>query len=824
MNNNSKKAPKSETRDGLCLKVGLLPMLLGMATLGVTTSVLAVDECGAGPTVVCTASKSSTGVTYNFASDLDLLVELPTGNFGVGANGMKLNGSGDADLRFTTKNTVFGAGGVRVNLEDGDFIGDIDRQIAATPTNTAPAGGVGLQVSTGGAANILLRGETGSSANPNMKLTNLVLDVGQDSMVTVQARRTVEAMTLSPRAGSTLTIHNEGGVLGAGGSSQSVTGVVYIRGAGAGNLIIDNTAPRGRIASAMDFTGMTGQLTIRNDHSGIPTAGGWHTTGTSLFGSGEVEIHNGRFGVLRTAATTVFDFSGTSDSRFYNDGRVMVGTAGASGSPHLNFVGLDRFENAGLILMGTDFSVYYHQGLVTNAKVGERLTFQDSNYVGAEGGRIALDVALAGTAQADCSTLAVADCVQFTGNSSTSGVTLLDVTDVTPLRSAARFNSGITLIEGASAAEHFVLDPASQFYVGHTSAGPALQKGLVAYSLHYDTDTQQHRLVGALADEAAQAATLGAAAQEAWRLSTDTWFDRQATVRDEGKGGFNPQGLWFTANTSRGDRSLSRTMDVAGTSATYNLAQDQDISHLAFGMDLLRGGDGEQSWSAGATVGLLHSSVDYEATQRETSMTGLATGLYGGWMMGGLSIDGMLNLNYLRQNVDGTHLGQGEYNQLRTQVKSTGLRFEAGWRLPLSQLVWLQPLLGASYVTTDEGDLTLEADAGGMHFGQDARSLRLGAGLRAGIDSQLAGVRTQYRLTGRYWNERDADNVVAVDVPGESAPIRLTDDFSGNFSELDGSLSLSNDAGSLSGYVSLKGKFGDDYRSVGGSAGVRYQW
>jgi hypothetical protein len=808
---------------GFCLKSGLLPMLLGIAALGSTPAGFAADECGPGPTVICTAQNyGSTGVTYDFSSDF--AIELTSPN--VGAIGLRLNGSGDADLNLTTFGAIFGgvygAGGIQINLENGDLIADIHSEVADV-SFVPPAGGAGLRVSTGGSATILLRGATGQF-DPNFRLTNLVMDVGRDSKVTVQSRRTVQQMMLSPSAGATLTIRNEGGVLGADNLSHAVTGDVYIRGAGAGHLIIDNTGPRGRIASAMDFTGMTGQLTILNDHSGNQRQGGWQQTGVSLFGSGNVKIRNGRYGVLRTDGATVFDFSDTSGSHFYNEGRVMVGTGGASGSPHLNFVGLDRFENAGLILMGTDFSTDAHAGLVTDGRVKDRLTFQDSNYVGVEGGRIALDVALGGTAQADCSTLVVADCVQFTGNSTTGGVTLLDVTDITPLRSAARFNAGITLIEGASAAEHFVLDPASQFYVGHTSAGPALQKGLVAYSLHYDAGTEQHRLVGALADEAAQAATLGAAAHEAWRLSTDTWFDRQAAAREAGKDGFNPQGLWFTANTARGDRSLRQAVDFAGTPITYNLSQDQDISHLAFGMDLLQGGDGEQTWTAGATVGLLHSSIDYEATQRETSMTGLATGLYGGWMMGGLSIDGMLNLNYLRQIVDGTHLGQGEHNQLRTQVKSNGVRFEAGWKLPLSQWVWLQPLLGASYVTTDEGDLILEADAGGMRFDSDARSLRLGAGLRAGIDSQLVGLRTQYRLTGRYWNERDAENEVVVDVPGQSAPIRLVDGFSGNFSELDGSLSLSNDAGSLSGYVSLKGKFGDDYRSVGGSAGLRYQW
>ncbi len=824
MNNDIKKVLTSGVAcHRLSLKAGLLPMLLGIAGLGAAPAVLAADECGVGPTVTCTAaSYSGTGVTYGFSSDFDIRMEPAFGSQNLGATGLRLTGSGDADLNLTTKGIV-GAGGIRINLGDGDLIADIGDTVALSSTSAA-AGGVGLQVTTNGSATVLVRGQPNANSVASARLTNLVMDVGSDSTVDVLSRRTVQAMTLSPRAGATLTLHNQGGVLGADNLSQSVTSIVYIRGAGAGNLIIDNTGPRGRIASAMDFTGMTGQLTILNDHSGNPFQGGWHQTGTSLFGSGEVEIQNRRYGVLRTAATTVFDFSGTADSHFYNQGRVMVGAAGATGSPHLSFVGLDRFENAGLILMGTDFSTDFHQGLVTNGKVGDRLTFQNSNYIGVDSGRIALDVALGGIAQVDCSTMAVADCVQFTGSSTTDGVTSLDVTDVTPLRSAARLNSGIVLIEGASAAEHFVLDPASQFYVGNTSSGAALQKGMVAYSLQYDADTKQHSLVGTLADEAAQAATLGAAAHEAWRVSTDTWFDRQAAARDEVRDGFTPQGLWFTTNMARGDRSLQKTMDVAGTPSTYNLAQDQDISHLAFGLDVLRGSSGSQSWSGGVTAGLLHSSIDYEATQTQTEMTGLVAGLYGSWALGGLTVDGMFNTNYLRQGMDGSHFALGQFNRLRTQVKSNGGRIEAAWKLPLNSSFWLQPLLGASLVNTSEGDITLPDGAGGVRFGDDDRSLRIGAGLRMGVDSRIAGLRAEYRLTGRYWDEQEAENTIAVDVANETAPVQVVDAFNGNFSELDGGLSLSNDAGSLSGYVGIKSKFGDDYSSVGGSAGLRYQW
>ena len=824
MNYDNKNDFKCTAQAAFHLKVGLFPMLLAIAALSGASSARAADECGPGPTVVCAVENySSTGVTYDFSSDFDIRMDR---SHRVGASGLRLNGSGDADLLLTTVGAITQTGGIQISLEDGNLTADIVESVVDVNGFRGQPGGTGLQVSTGGSATILLRGQPNAGSNENVKNTNLVMDVGQDSVVTVLARRTVQAMTLSPRAGATLTLDNNGGVLGTDILSGDVSDVVYIQGAGAGNLVIDNAGLRGRIAGAMDFSGMTGKLTLRNDNSGNTIQGGWHTKGANHFGSGEVEIHNGAFGVLRTTATTVLDFSDTIDSQFYNQGRVMVGAVDnitAALPRHLSFVGLDRFENSGLILLGTDFQVNYHQGLVTNAKAGDRLSFVDSHYEGLAGGRIAFDVLLADVVQSDCSMLEVSDCVQFAGSSTTDGTTLLDITDLDPQRSVAAFNPGIVLIEGASAAEHFILDPASQFYVGNSSGGPVLQKGMIAYRLQYDTDTRQHALVGTLADEALQAAMLGAAGQETWRVTTDTWFDRQEMLR-EARDGFDTKGLWATINVSDGNRSGQRTIDVAGTPTQFDIGQDQTISHLAFGVDLLHGSSGEQTWNGGVTAGLLYSSVDYDATRTQTTMAGMAGGVYGSWSSGGLSVDGMVNLNFMRQSVEGANFGLGAHNRLRTQVESLGLRLEAAWKLPVSDTLWVQPLVGISHVSVGEDDIELPDAAGGVRFDGDASSQRFGAGLRVGIDSRLAGLRTEYRLTARHWSEQDAENRVFIDIGGEPAPTTLTDDFGGGFNEVGGAVSIASESGALSASVNLKGRFGDDYRTLGGALGVRYAW
>jgi hypothetical protein len=53
---------------------------------------------------------------------------------------------------------------------------------------------------------------------------------------------------------------------------------------------------------------------------------------------------------------------------------------------------------------------------------------------------------------------------------------------------------------------------------------------------------------------------------------------------------------------------------------------------------------------------------------------------------------------------------------------------------------------------------------------------------------------------------------------------RLDNTFDGTFNEVNGTLTLGNRAGTMSGYVNIQSVFGDDYDSFGGSAGFRLQW
>jgi hypothetical protein len=784
-----------------------LPLLLLSVTLA-PLPLSAANECGTDLEVTCTGNHSATGITYDFSTDLTMTTGA---SLLVGANGLRLNGIGGANLSLTVPTrAISGAGGVNITMGTGHVTGHFDGAGAiATP----------LAISGDGGATITL----GSTVNPtfsNNKLAHFIGDIGGVSSITTTTKRTVTLMTLNARTGGKMTVNN-GGIIGD--TADPVLNSIVLRGSGAGDLVINNTVPRGRIRGNFDLSAMTGSFTLLNDNSGRSRQGGWHSWGLSTF-AGDVEVLNGTRGVIRTVGETTFDFSASSSSKFVNEGRLMMGTQLSGMTPlgPLTLRGLDRFENSGLILLGTSYNYDPDPGVESDRLAKDRLVIEDGSFVGSGASRIALDATLAGVTQADCSAVTSSDCVSFVG-ASTSGQTLLTVNDAKPFMGYAAFNTGMVLIDGSSAAEHFVLDPESQYYVPHMSGGVGLQKGLVAYRFSYDADAKQHKLIGTLADEGVQASTHTASAQEVWRTTTESWFDRRDALRRDEGGGFDTHGFWASLNVANGERDLQRTLAINGSDTDYDLGQELQTHHLAFGVDVLRGSSGDRAWNLGITAGYVYSTIDYDATRLEATLAGFASGIYGSWLSGPLSIDAMVNLNMLTQSIDAKNTGLGKNARLRAAVDSLGARVDAGWKIAVTESFWLQPLLGVSYVSTSIEGIEPEEGGPAIQF-EDGSSARLGLGLRTGIDARLFGAKAQYNLTGRWWNDFAAENESSAYIPNGDSTVALEDDFGGSFGEIAAGLNLSNDSGLLSGYVNIKSKMASDYSNLGASAGVRFQW
>ena len=621
------------------------------------------------------------------------------------------------------------------------------------------------------------------------------------------------AITASPTVGNTDTINILGTLRPS--AATNVTNVV-IQGSGAGAVIINND---GRIQGSFNFTTATGPITVNNTSGPDPVADAWHTGGTTTFGSGADLIDNAETGVIATTGATIFNFAAGSDS-FVNAGRLIVDRAGtATGT--LTLSGLETFDNSGLILLGSPFTTSSTTGLDSDGVANDKLIAQGVAFTGSGESRIAMDAILSGVTQADCTTLTAADCVDFTGGS-TAGSTQLLILDAVFTGDAA-LNEGITLIVGSSAAGHFTLDPNSDRYV-QTSQGGAMQKGLVAYHLVYDADNQSHMLVGIPADEAFQGATFAASAQETWRATTGSWFDRQADLRATPSGLQSSNGLWARAGFGVGEREVDGTFDQGGTTYAYDVGHSQRTAHLVFGADILGAASQDSAWVVGVMAGIARSDVEYDATPTEVAYTGFTGGLYTSWIGGPLFIDAALNGNVLDLNAEVSNMNLDDNVNLTQTIKSVGGQLEAGWRIAAGEGVFIEPLAGLSYVRTRIKDIDVPGGGGTFDFEDSYTSSRVGAGLRVGMDSQLMGMTASWSLTGRYWNEFEGENAATILITNGATSTPLMDDFSGGFGEIAGSINLFSDDGAVSGFVNLGGKFADGYQSVDGAIGVRMRW
>jgi hypothetical protein len=717
----------------------------------------------------------------------------------------------------TAGNITILAGG-SVNGRQRSIFTNTSSGAGTTTINTTGAiSGGGIEAVTGtGAVTVNLNGIVGPNNTTTTRVTTSGAGAATINLVAGNAR--LQLLDLNSSATSTVNI-NSGTELGQ--SVFSTNDFLLGQGAATGPIVINN---EGRITGRFNFAAVTGDITIHNNNGENAETQGWATGGLTTLGSGDDLIENGPEGVIKGSPTTTIDF-GAGDDRLVNTGRLITEVWLIWGPGHMTLSNLETFENSGLILLGSEFLGIAEgaTGLISDGSTTDRLIAHGVDFIGSGDSRIGLDVDLADITQADCSVTPVAaDCVDFTGGS-TSGSTLLTIRDERRLDYIGALNDGITVLLGVSAAEHFTLDPNSDYYA-ETSTGPVLQKKLVAYRLVYDEATERLMFVGTLADEAFQAGTFAASAQETWRSTTGSWLTRQADLRSTPGGLRDSEGAWVRIGAAASEREATGSYVQDGTTYDYDLTHKQNTSHLLLGVDLLRANSADSAGVVGGMIGFVRSDVQFDATPTETITTGFTGGLYASYVTGPLFIDGVLNFNLLHLKAEVPNMNLGEDVPLKQDIQSVGGQVEAGWRFNIGAGAFVEPLGGVSYVATRFDDLEMPAGGGAIEVDDRYVSLRAGAGLRLGMDSQLLGMTSSYSLTGRYWRETEGENASAIFLETGGATTELMDDFSGSFSELAGSVSLYSDDGGVSGFVSLGGKFADDYRSVDGSVGVRLRW
>lgn len=739
-------------------------------------------------------------------------------------------------------NTIVNTGAITTTGVDSDGVdvgahGSIAITTAAITVGGANSNGVEattdlstVAVTTNGAVNanglgsngLFVRGQTGVTITTNAAVTantnainsavtgpgNATINVGAASVVRAPGTTPLNAaIQVESLSGSTTTINNAGTIRSTNATVAGAAGDLAIQGV-VGNVTVNNT---GRIDGRMNFAGLTGTNRAQINVTG---AGNWHTTGLTTLSGGNDVITNS--GLISTLGTTTIDFAADTGVAprdvFNNSGRLVAGeTAGAA---TLNLTGLETFNNFGAIFFGS-----LNGGTTSDGETNDRIVMTGTGggtaFVGSGGSVLAMDVNLGVTGQGSCAAAVIADCLSLPGGT-VSGSTGIRINN-TNTGPGGLNTAGITLVEaGAITPGSLIIDPSSANYVTRGGAG-AIDTGFFFYRL-IPQGTTRAALVSAPDAEAYEFVQLGGVASDVWHLTTGTWHDRQADLRDGFKGEGDRAGVWLKIFGEKTERDESASFDSLGTVFTFDTSFEQNTAGLVGGVDLIGGSSDNGGWLAGLSIGYVDSDVTFNETNTLYSLEGMTGGIYGSFVSGGWYVDANISGNWLDVEYNTPNSTPGVTYSETGSIDSLGAQIETGWRFPIGSTGFIEPMGSLSWVSTSFDDVTVP---GGTVEIDDVDSLRGSLGLRVGMTNQFTGFRVQPSLYAKVWNEFSGDASTTFNNTG--APFTVDDEFSGTFADVGGQLNLFSDGG-LTAFVNGGYKWNSDFNSTTVKIGFRYQF
>lgn len=479
----------------------------------------------------------------------------------------------------------------------------------------------------------------------------------------------------------------------------------------------------------------------------------------------------------------------------------------------------------------------------TNRISGDVLSIVNTTFIGEGDSAILLDAMFGeGVAQSHCQQrtggaevfhrLPGADCIDIRGGA-TEGSTQVIVRDARLTDQGSPNPNGIVIVDvngGTSAAEHFTLSPKSDHYRETANGRGFIDKGLFAFPLIYDESTQQHKLIGIQGAGALQLPLLTHAAQSVARQVTSSGLDernqniRTALRNGKAAGG----GFWGEFGEGALERDLVQSTTAAGETFAFNNDYDQDSSTMILGGDWLMPSGDKTAWLVGGSIGYVRSEVDFAASGNNADLEGVALGLHGGYLTGHWFLNAGYSQGFLQvDDYVPTFNLSTDGSGADTQAQTQSVKIDGGRRFSITDALYVEPLVTFAWIRADFDDLIIAspdnplATSNRAKFG-NAVSLRGALGARIGFEMPLSSLRIHYGLTGRYWNEFDGETKVTIASTGPDAA--LADTFDGSFLDLAGRIGISDGTGNVSGYIDARSTSGDDYSSLGLSAGFRYQW
>jgi hypothetical protein len=668
----------------------------------------------------------------------------------------------------------------------------------------------------------------------------------------------------APTAGDLHRLWNQGTL----GNSFSMD---IIRGTGAGQIQVDN---EGTITGTVDFSGVSGNVIFDNTAGAVWRAEATEEGGFVRFGGGDDQLRNAADGRVDLSMPffgeepLLLDFGGGDDNLINhgtmfltanvtglerienhgglgwlsaegieildNFGEIRVGrsTRFAEGARITNhgalriteenavdvdvapaFVdasGIERFENQGLIQLG----------LGGNESYVNRLILDGADFVASGDSRLSVGVLFADAGQSGCALTAtgVADCLSIQGGT-TTGTTTIEVLATTLDKGATYLEEGIVLVDvrgGESAAEHFVLDPASTGYEAGAPLGGGLRADeMFTFHLLYDEATQTHRLMG-LPDLKTQViGVLPTMAQRLWRSAASASVARQSALRAGEQGG----GLWFQLSDVDTERDARMTSALLGNPLAVAVRHEQQDRAYSLGADLVSE-QGSSRYTLGFSVGDVSSEFVIDRGAARADVEAISYAVYAGAQRGRAFLD--LAASGYSGELDGQLALQANDYTAYASIDAVGGRVDGGWQLAWGDRFALTPLLSVVYIRSDVGPVQhLSGNKNNAVILGAASSLRAGAGAQAAMTLPLAALELSLSLSVHAWEELKGDAHAHVRTVRDPFPFSSTLD--GRFTEVDAEIGLGDADGTVSGYLRFGGQYGDE-ETTAATAGLRYRW
>jgi hypothetical protein len=781
----------------------------GYETAGVLA--FAGDGSGTLPTTLTITTGSGTAITSTNGIGI-FAVNSGTGQTAVASNGPITTAAtgGLITLSDFTGGTL-PAGAVSSNVFGGGIVAFGLGNVSVASTGTiSVAGGDGIDAFALGSTQVTSSAAISASNGDGI----FALGIGN---VAINAQSAVSSNQTAILGFSTqtLSIVNSGMVTGAGTGAYPVIGIfapgmmsitnqaggtIRSNAGLASDLVVTEPAylttfalSQGPVAIANAGT-ITGRVDLSHSAgAAISNAGSWSTSGTNNFAAANSVLTNAAGGHIATAGTTTFAFASAGNSVANAGTLAVAGTA--------TFTGQQSFTNTGLLdLHGAD-----------NA-AGDALAINGVLTAG-NGSKLAVDAAL-GTTASGAACGAVADCLQLGGS---SGLTSIIVHDSASAGTAGLNTGGILLVNGATSAANFVLDPSSPGYDARTGG---IDAGLFSYTLGFANG--QERLYGGPDKAMFQLPELASGAENIW-YETSPWLDRQADLRDQlgadGTGHVTP-GVWTKAVGNWVDRDAVSVLSGPGvTTTSLSTPYRQETYAVVAGADTGAQGvlAGSDTLLVGVMAGFLDSNLDFSGTSSGAGYSGALVGAYTTWLNDGFVADAAIKANFLNATYSDSGTSGFRVKPSATQV---GAQLDLGKRFAFSPTAFLEPLGSVSYLSTSIDHVTV--GTANVDFGTNT-SARGSLGLRAGTTALSSnGANVDLSLTGRIWDAFDSDNKAVITSAG--TPLTVTDRFGGVFGEVQGNVALSSADSAWSGFASAGVKFKSGFTSETLTLGIRYRW